>query len=161
MIPDFKTYIKESVWGDIYKRGAGEQIRTEDDINHLNRDEFYDYICSQYTTSDASIVKGSFDFTKFISIPVFIPENRHAGVVRIEADFGFGKKIERLVIVTDIKDCYEFKDELLKKFDTKDAGQNCFGLVPKYRALSKQSCVDLIDLIIKNVKKPEIQKREV
>jgi len=30
MIPDFKTYLKESVWSDIHKRSNGEQIRKED-----------------------------------------------------------------------------------------------------------------------------------
>lgn len=30
MIPDFKTYIKESVWSDIHKRSNGEIIRQED-----------------------------------------------------------------------------------------------------------------------------------
>ena len=31
MIPDFKTYIKESVWSDLQKRGSGDVIRKEDD----------------------------------------------------------------------------------------------------------------------------------
>ena len=30
MIPDFKTYIKESIWSDIQDRSSGETIRKED-----------------------------------------------------------------------------------------------------------------------------------
>ena len=30
MIPDFKTYIKESIWSDIQDRSSGESIRKED-----------------------------------------------------------------------------------------------------------------------------------
>ena len=32
MIPNFKTYITESLWGKILDRGAGEIIRKEDKI---------------------------------------------------------------------------------------------------------------------------------
>lgn len=31
MIPDFKTYVGESVWGDIRKRGNGTDVKKEDD----------------------------------------------------------------------------------------------------------------------------------
>ena len=30
MIPDFKTFIKESIWSDIQDRSAGDSIRKED-----------------------------------------------------------------------------------------------------------------------------------
>lgn len=32
MIPDFKTFIKESIWSDIQDRSTGETIRKEDEI---------------------------------------------------------------------------------------------------------------------------------
>ena len=31
MIPDFKTFIKESIWSDIQDRSAGDTVRKEDD----------------------------------------------------------------------------------------------------------------------------------
>lgn len=43
MIPDFKTYIGESVWGDIRKRGNGTEVKDEDFIEDL-----YNYINSYY-----------------------------------------------------------------------------------------------------------------
>ena len=41
--------IDESVWSDIHKRSNGTQTRKEDDINHMNRDEFFDYLDEHYT----------------------------------------------------------------------------------------------------------------
>ena len=33
MIPDFKTFIKESIWSDMQDRSSGQEIRKEDDNN--------------------------------------------------------------------------------------------------------------------------------
>ena len=41
MIPDFKTFIKESIWADMQDRSAGETVRKEDDIEHLDYEEFF------------------------------------------------------------------------------------------------------------------------
>ena len=51
MIPDFKTYIGESVWTDMQKRSSGEDIRQEDDIDLLDIDGLYDYIDTHYKQS--------------------------------------------------------------------------------------------------------------
>lgn len=48
MIPDFKTYLKESVWVDMHKRSNGSQERKEDDINLMDEMELYDYIDIHY-----------------------------------------------------------------------------------------------------------------
>ena len=36
MIPDFKTYIKESIWSDIQDRSSGETVRKEDEVGNLH-----------------------------------------------------------------------------------------------------------------------------
>lgn len=46
MIPDFKTYVGESVWADIHRRSNGASVRKE---NYL--DDVYDYITSKYQVS--------------------------------------------------------------------------------------------------------------
>ena len=48
MIPDFKTYIGESIWNDIRRRGNGSDIKKEDDIDSFDRDEMYDYLINYY-----------------------------------------------------------------------------------------------------------------
>ena len=42
--------IEESVWGDIRKRGNGTDVKKEDDVNHLDMDDFYDYLNKTYVT---------------------------------------------------------------------------------------------------------------
>ena len=37
MIPDFKTFIKESIWSDMQDRSSGDTIRKEDDNNNLRK----------------------------------------------------------------------------------------------------------------------------
>ena len=37
MIPNFKTYLIESVWGDLRKKSLGQEIREEDNIDDLDR----------------------------------------------------------------------------------------------------------------------------
>ena len=48
MIPDFKTFIKESIWSDIQDRSMGKTVRKEDAVNNLDRNEFYDYLKNKY-----------------------------------------------------------------------------------------------------------------
>lgn len=52
MIPDFKTYIGESIWADIHKRSNGEQVRKEDSVNNLDMKEFCDYLKDHYEPTD-------------------------------------------------------------------------------------------------------------
>ena len=73
MIPDFKTYIGESVWNDIRRQSAGRQGRIEDDmsfVNDMNKDELYGFLFHRYT------VKPKYkyfigDLGQTLSIPVF------------------------------------------------------------------------------------------
>ena len=70
MIPDFKTYLKESVWSDMEDRGTGDSIKIEDDVNLLNAQGFLEYLNDTYEVTDAStyIYKYQDDT---ISIPIF------------------------------------------------------------------------------------------
>jgi hypothetical protein len=52
MIPDFKTYIKESLWTDIQSRSAGDTVRKEDSIELLDMVGLYEYILSHYELTD-------------------------------------------------------------------------------------------------------------
>ena len=60
MIPDFKTYITESIWGKVLDRGAGETVRKEDDIDHLDINELCEYLKTIYKTdsdNDISVIE--------------------------------------------------------------------------------------------------------
>ena len=71
MIPDFKTYIKESIWSDIQDRSSGETIRKEDDINNLDMLGLLDYIQKKYEFKDKKIIT----LSSSIGIPLFSYES--------------------------------------------------------------------------------------
>jgi len=48
-----KKGINESVWGDIRKKSLGQEDRKEDEINHLNSQEFYTYLTHRYNVFDS------------------------------------------------------------------------------------------------------------
>ena len=66
MIPDFKTFIKESIWSDMQDRSAGEITRKEDDINCLDMLGLLDYIQKKYELS-----KEVMTLSSSIGIPLF------------------------------------------------------------------------------------------
>ena len=48
MIPDFKTYLKESIWSDIQDRSSGDVVRKEDNLDNLDSKGMSDYIKKNY-----------------------------------------------------------------------------------------------------------------
>lgn len=49
MIPNFRTYLKESVWGDFRKKSLGQAERMENDVNHMSFDDFTTFITDTYS----------------------------------------------------------------------------------------------------------------
>ena len=76
MIPDFKTFIKESIWADIYDRSTGETERKEDnpyidrDINSLSGEEFCDYLTYRYEVLESDIMYDT--YSRMISVPLYL-----------------------------------------------------------------------------------------
>ena len=50
MIPDFKTYIGESIWRNISQRSEGIKKRKEDDINYMDVFSFFEYLKERYSS---------------------------------------------------------------------------------------------------------------
>ena len=63
MIPDFKTFIKESLFGNMANKGRGEVVKKEDDINNLDLHELCDYLNQTYksTTPGRDITVENFE----------------------------------------------------------------------------------------------------
>jgi hypothetical protein len=59
MIPDFKTYIKESYWSEMNRRSQGVKMRREDDVNNLDNEDFYEYLKRRYNVGDGIIYNSS------------------------------------------------------------------------------------------------------
>ena len=56
MIPDFKTYLKESIWSDMQERGTGDIVKKEDDINNLSLEGLCSYLNENYTCRDNNCI---------------------------------------------------------------------------------------------------------
>ena len=88
MIPDFKTYITESIWGKVLDRGAGETVRKEDDVNNMTIEDFKDYIVRTYEDNWLSI--GGGDDFKSLSLDIFrtqLPNGYYNTGLKIYYDF--------------------------------------------------------------------------
>ena len=76
MIPDFKTFIKESIWSDMQDRSAGETVRKEDNIDHLDYEEFFVYLTEHYkpkSKKDNEKIGGRTPIMDINTIVIFIP----------------------------------------------------------------------------------------
>lgn len=51
MIPNFRTYLKESVWGDIRKKSLGQEERIENSFNNMSPQELVDFLNENYRFS--------------------------------------------------------------------------------------------------------------
>ena len=105
MVPNFKSFIGESLWADAHKKNIGIEARREDDINRLSKDDFFNYINDTY---DCLRIESQVMIREhYMSIPFFV----------------IGFKMDRLTIVfkedklgyvhimANPKDCKEFFDE--------------------------------------------------
>lgn len=96
MIPDFKTYLKESVWMDIHKQSTGDIERKEDNINNLSQDELFDYLKVHYVTTKYEIDNDHklIDKENGVSVPFAIPYE--ASNYGYSISMTFKKKTEKL-----------------------------------------------------------------
>ena len=82
MIPDFKTYIGESIWSDMQDRGNGDAFKKEDGVNLMNKDQFFEYLKKHYVYTGPNPEKYSikkdcrYDYNRVIFIPIYQFEER-------------------------------------------------------------------------------------
>ena len=164
MIPDFKTYIKESVWGDIRRRGNGTDIKKEDDINQLNSTDFFNYIYCLYWPTEWN------DGERIIQFPGTASDNswkieiiKCGGSVKVipPITICFNTDTERvthIVISSALTKKYKNIQTILNK-NYKLEPQKVGGpYVTKIGKLTNQDCVDIIDKILDMVDKPLFKK---
>ena len=128
-IKTFKEFINESVWGDIYKRGAGEQARKEDDIERLSDDDFVEYLKSKYKNKEDGRPGYFFrDITerKEINVCPFGDKRYHYTVALKKCENQNDKII--LYPIFTCKKCKDLYDKLKKEFIIKKiSGEELYG----------------------------------
>ena len=164
MIPDFKTYIGESAWGDMMRRGSGEEIRTEDDINLLDCEEFFVYLTEHYKpkskkTDDGIGGRTSIMYTNIIEI--FIPISPINSITRtlvVEMD----KKDNSIISIrtsSTLFDKYINLERMLSKNYTLHTikGSNGIYIISKEKPTNR-TVTDLIDIFLAVVDDPVLEK---
>lgn len=170
MIPDFNTYIKESIWSDIQDRSTGEIVRKEDDINNMDMSEFYNYLYLNYwptewnngETVDQFPGSASDNLWK-IQVPVEeIIKFSGSGTVIPPITICFNintEKVTHIVIASSLPRKYPNIQTILGnnyKLEPQKVGSPH---ITKNGKLTNRDCVNIIDKILGMVDKPLFRKK--
>ena len=164
MIPNFKTYIKESLWSDIQDRSSGETVRKEDDIDGLSYEEFFVYLTEHYKPVSRKLHEEIGGRTSIIDtniIEIFIPISPIDGRIKtliVEMD----KKDNSIVSMRTsytLFDKYTNLERMLSKNYTLHTikGSSGIYIISKEKPTNR-TVTDLIDIFIAVVDDPVLEK---
>ena len=174
MIPDFKTYLKESIWSDIHKRSNGVQIRKEDDyIDKLDFNEFIQYLDDTYESTDSSVE--NIDVHPSLSNPslqlIQIPiEKIGERIPPVTINYqtkgtGFnGYDVEKpsCVAISSIlfKSYPELVDNLEMEYDLEyPTLRRSYIVDTKSGPMKNSDCIKILDIVLSMVKDPVVIKK--
>ena len=153
--------IDESVWGGILDRGAGDTKRKEDEINHLDMSEMYEYIKNTYEMIDNTyrIYFNEDDEPPVIGMLIFRKDEKMYSLKLFSPYISRNIRAIRLNSSTsEIDD--EVLNTLLKKFRVVVTPDNQLDITKYNYSVTNQLCIDVIDTIIENAKEPLIKKKD-
>ena len=159
MIPDFRTYVNESVWADIHKRSNGSSVRKEDILKDI-----YEYLTSKYNTTEDKIELDYKDDNETIYIPIFRFYNTYATLWIFSDKINFSAINPNKYMDLPVKKMKDklntFYENLVDNYSAKIEEFNCirdcwytFELKPlgKKGIVTKEFCTDVIDFILENI----------
>ena len=149
MIPDFKTYINETIWSDMEDRSIGDEIRKEDDVNLMDPHTLYEYILDKYKTKHG--LPSLRNNEKEISLPLL--EINPSSCFLIGYDFN-----ECISISHSIYDNFhDFYVKLNNAFSLQPGGIGIVCLCPKNGGdVNNKFFLDVLDFIIDNANTPKL-----
>ena len=101
------TDVKESIWSDIQDRSAGETTRKEDDINHMDIYEFWEYLHNTYISQHPNRDTIDYPIDGAIAMPFFMKSDLMMYMLWIEFNDFNDHKIE----------CISLPDVTVSKYD--------------------------------------------
>lgn len=159
MIPDFKTFIKESIWSDIQDRSMGKTVRKEDDISNLDYVEFFKYLTEHYqpkSKKDIDKIGGRTSLLATDIIEIFIPiESIDNKPTRLQINMS--KKYNSIVLIAASPDLFNKYVNLEKMLSNNYTLNYSRYLEPKKKPTNK-SVVDLIDIFLAVVDNPILER---
>ena len=160
MIPDFKTYINESVWGDIRKRGLGNDVKKEDILDNI-----YNFINVHYFVGFVGMDDIEYK-DDYIHIPIYkvVGLNSYSSVAiykdkitfaSIDPDRYTTQSLRKFVthIKGDINQLFDkIKDTYSPEISTFDGHDHWidFEIKPKDGNVTPKFCEEFIDFILNN-----------
>ena len=143
VIPDFKTFINESIWSDMQERGNGDIFKKEDDVDNLDFKQMYDRLCGLYKiiNDQYSIIEYDPQFGDDccrIAVPIFKLNDEYAYLILCyecgdpedqDDDFDWYAvekwvNFEIMKVDNFNKVCPDFFEKFTNKFDIEDIGDH-------------------------------------
>ena len=164
MIPDFKTYLKESIWSDIQDRSSGETVRKEDDVDRFGYEDFFVYLTEHYQPKSKKInekIGGRTSIVDTDLIEIFIPIESIDGRIKTLI-IEMSKKDNSVVSIATsptLFDKYVNLERMLSNNYTLTTSRlsSRIYLKPKKKPTNK-TIVDLIDIFLVVVDNPILEK---
>ena len=159
MIPDFKTFIKESIWSDMQDRSTGEIVREEDKfVNHMNYDEFFKYIYTNYLplgnhndySIDRFITRDQLDIV-VIQIPlenIGIAKQPYILTIKINKD------LDKIVLIRISSRLMQRYPDISKHLGDKYIISDTYTIKPVSGKITNYMCLDVIDKLLSMVENP-------
>ena len=155
MIPNFKTYLKESVWGDIRKKSLGKEERTEDSLSYLNDmnvDDFVHFLWTAYpsTPQGKKTSVSEWDNSNIIGFPIIIDNSKPASIFL----YDYKKRKKWIGInssfMTDYPDIISIIE---KEYKTTMEGRKVIKIYKDdpYENINNMDFIKLIDYLIANI----------
>ena len=161
MIPDFKTYIGESVWGGVLDRGVGDSIRKEDDVDLMDFEDFYQYIQTKYEAKDEKCpIAGRLQLQNMDIAEIFTPIEKIGNFYK-SLVFEYNKQTHKYIKIRSPKSLYEEYPNLERflnaNYTLEDIGKSIL-IHPKNGKITNQTVIDLVDIFLVNSDNPLLKK---
>ena len=159
MIPDFKTFIKESIWSDMQDRSTGETVREEDKfVNQMDYDEFFKYIYTIYLplgnhndySIDRFITRDQLDIV-VIQMPlenIGIAKQPYILTIKINKD------LDKIVLIRISSRLMQRYPDISKHLGDKYIISDTYTIKPVSGKITNYMCLDVIDKLLSMVKNP-------
>ena len=169
MIPDFKTFIKESIWSDIQDRSAGDTIRKEDEVTYYTLEDekctvdlLYKYLIKTYEVlGDDKIKLNSGDYEGKTWYEVHVPITLRGGNIETEVS---GEDMDTIwsIDFTIPLMKYVKKMKTVTEIDDENLGSDTYARA--YTHTDPVLCsevVDFIEEILTMVPDPALKRKDI
>ena len=164
MIPDFKTFIKESIWSDMQDRSSGEIVRKEDDIDHLNYEEFFVYLTEHYqpkSKKDIDKIGGRTPIMDTNTIEISIPIESIDGRIKTLM-IVISKKDNSIVSIATSQTLFDkyvnLERTLSNNYTLNPSNNSPRVYIKSNKKLTNNTIVDLINTFIAAVDNPILER---